>query len=203
MGIAEVVVVLDETHRRLHPRARTQPPRARRTITTYNATRATSRAPSPSPRMPFGSGGGSGNRTNNNDDGFGWDANRYAGESGFGSSDIRRGATSPRGRRLGPSPRASLMEKISFQAKQDAAAFKNAASRGISGLKNMASSIFDELKPLITILITYIITILVFLLFVSPLNTSSRTRTRDEVILIFIYYYSTQYQGTHLLNFFY
>jgi hypothetical protein len=38
------------------------------------------------------------------------------------------------------------MEKISFQAKQDAAAFKSAASRGISGLKNMASSIFDELN---------------------------------------------------------
>ena len=37
------------------------------------------------------------NRSNDNDDGFGWDANRYAGEW-LGSSDIRRGGTSSRGR---------------------------------------------------------------------------------------------------------
>ena len=110
----------------------------------YNATERFAGAKSISSDA-FGSGGGSGNRTNNNDDGFGWDANRYAGESGFGSSDIRRGATSPRGDDLDLSA-SDLMEKISFQAKQDAAAFKNAASRGISGLKNMASSIFDELN---------------------------------------------------------
>ena len=89
--------------------------------------------------------GGGSNRSNDNDDGFGWDANRYAGESGFGSSDIRRGGTSPRGDDLDLTA-SDLMEKISFQAKQDAAAFKSAASRGISGLKNMASSIFDELN---------------------------------------------------------
>ena len=110
----------------------------------YNATERFAGAKSISSDA-FGSGGGSGNRTNNNDDGFGWDANRYTGESGFGSSDIRRGATSPRGDDLDLSA-SDLMEKISFQAKQDAAAFKNAASRGISGLKNMASSIFDELN---------------------------------------------------------
>ena len=89
--------------------------------------------------------GGGSNRSNDNDDGFGWDANRYAGESGFGSSDIRRGGTSPRGDDLDLTA-SDLMEKISFQAKQDAAAFKSAASRGISGLKNIASSIFDELN---------------------------------------------------------
>ena len=50
MGIAKVVVVLDETHRRLHPRARIQPPRARRTIT-ITTPPSDSRAPSPSPRM--------------------------------------------------------------------------------------------------------------------------------------------------------
>ena len=49
-GIAKVVVALDETHRRLHPRARTQPPRARRTIT-ITTPPSDSRAPSPSPRM--------------------------------------------------------------------------------------------------------------------------------------------------------
>lgn len=108
----------------------------------YNATERFAGAKSISSDA-FGSGG---NRSSNNaDDGFGWDANRYAGQSGFGSSDLRRGATSPRGDDLDLSA-SDLMEKISFQAKQDAAAFKNAASRGISGLKNMASSIFDELN---------------------------------------------------------
>ena len=89
--------------------------------------------------------GGGSNRSNDNDDGFGWDANRYAGESSFGSSDLRRGGMSPRGDDLDLTA-SDLMEKISFQAKQDAAAFKSAASRGISGLKNIASSIFDELN---------------------------------------------------------
>ena len=89
--------------------------------------------------------GGGSNRSNDNDNGFGWDANRYAGESSFGSSDLRRGGMSPRGDDLDLTA-SDLMEKISFQAKQDAAAFKSAASRGISGLKNIASSIFDELN---------------------------------------------------------
>jgi len=121
----------------------------------YNATERFAGAKSIS-SASFGNGSASNNNNNNNgsnnnsgrggggDDG--WDSNRYAGEKGFGSSDIRRGgARSPRGDDLDLSA-SDLMEKISFQAKQDAAAFKNAASRGISGLKNMASSIFDELN---------------------------------------------------------
>ena len=111
-GIADMVVVVsDEIQRLLHPPVRIRRRRCgeRSLLQRHRAILAGAKS------ISSDAFGGGSNRSNDNDDGFGWDANRYAGESGFGSSDIRRGGTSPRGDDLDLTA-SDLMEKISFQA---------------------------------------------------------------------------------------